>query len=561
MYIRSHLGSSHFGSSHLLSSRFASFLSTASDVWIHGGVRRLGVACILVVVAAGALMPHLHSAAARERRRNRAIQKGFVVARVGQAWIQVDKQVRKAALVAARSLELHRLHDEMCGAQHHRGRLASLQASAEGLLSPDLAKEAARTHRSAGRLKHSISKQPVVAVPKQPCVALAKWADTNDDDGPADSWEELVAPPLPCVENQFGTTTGVQNKVGKAGVENIDGKDGVENMVGEVGVENFVDKAGVVNSGVKAGVENKVGGNVVGENCVDRTALAPDGVKRPLSALAAAFFPCAGIVDPQVCSPSIGAQLDAWLSSVSSVVAVADGCKEVLENEKIKVLEAKIQDLQRQIDGYAGQLNSLQDKVASNAKLEGSEKIESDVALLQSSVLSLPGQVVGEVLKKLPGFVDDSMAKGLSVALGEALAPALADHTRNLLHAVGQQFVAKVDTEGLGGKVQGEVALKKGIQMDGVEDLPKQSEGKQLQKGSGGSCGKVASGLQNGVQNDLHDIVIGEFVTWEGLEKASHLNGKTGQVEGYDKESMRLIVQVQGIEGKKRLCRENLRRR
>ena len=144
-------GIGHFGSSlfrvpgQLHSSPLSQSVLTK---WKYGCDRGLSAAVILVLIASVLSMPHLHSSAARERRRLRAIERGFLVTSEGKAWIQVDKAISKAASTSAESMSLHRIHDEMCETVHHHGRLASLQAALDGHLSAKQAKEAASIHRT-----------------------------------------------------------------------------------------------------------------------------------------------------------------------------------------------------------------------------------------------------------------------------------------------------------------------------------------------------------------------------------------------------------------------------
>ena len=179
--------------------------------WKHGCARGLSAAAIFVVVAFLPTMPHLHSLAARERRKLRAIERSFLVPSAGKAWIQADKQVIKAASASAESLSLHRIHDKLCQTVRHHGRLATLQAAMDGHLSAIPAKDTAEIHRTADRLKHTVSgKQPRVAPIRQPVFAPGLRADIVDDDrNNFDFWEELVddsspmsspVVSLPCVE-------------------------------------------------------------------------------------------------------------------------------------------------------------------------------------------------------------------------------------------------------------------------------------------------------------------------------------------------------------------------
>ena len=95
---------------------------------------------------------------------------------------------------------------------------------------------------------------------------------------------------------------------------------------------------------------------------------------------------------------------------------------------------------------------------------------------------------------------------------------------------VGKQFVAKVDKEAVHGD--------RPVVPEGGEKLLEKAGG---QKVSGKQIGvEPAGGTQRrrpasvDLQREGVDNIIGEVVTLDGLKKTSHLNGKAGQVEGYD---------------------------
>jgi len=142
------------------------------------------------------------------------------------------------------------------------------------------------------------------------------WADVQDDDkGVADSWEDLVAPSLPCVEPVGGVDR-------QDGLENIGGK-----TVGVASVQNFIDK-----TGEEAATVDQV-----------KASAGP-----ALSPQATEFFPCGvGLPGPW---PSIGEQLDCMLMQLSGRCYVAEKAME--ENEgrckELEALEAQLVGCERQ---------------------------------------------------------------------------------------------------------------------------------------------------------------------------------------------------------------------
>ena len=104
-------------------------------------------------------MPHCYSYEVLRRRRDRAIQRGYIEARPeGQQYMLVETRYRHAMIMAYRSIRWHDRHDRLANTVHHHARLATRCAKQEGLISDAECKAAAYTHREAGRLKHGVSK-------------------------------------------------------------------------------------------------------------------------------------------------------------------------------------------------------------------------------------------------------------------------------------------------------------------------------------------------------------------------------------------------------------------
>ncbi len=118
-------------------------------------------------------MVHLHSAAALERRRTRARNRGFIRQRCSsdRVCILVDSCIAKQAKVVVKSMELHATHDAATGTPHHHARLASRAALAP---SREL-EDATQIHRQAGRAKHGVGAFAIAAK------SGTAWADFEDD--------------------------------------------------------------------------------------------------------------------------------------------------------------------------------------------------------------------------------------------------------------------------------------------------------------------------------------------------------------------------------------------
>mmetsp|Transcript_79643 Transcript_79643/g.237225 ORF Transcript_79643/g.237225 Transcript_79643/m.237225 type:complete len:459 (+) Transcript_79643:169-1545(+) len=103
-------------------------------------------------------MVHSHSPEKLRARTQRAIAKGFIVphSAPGKSYIEVDANIKKAAVAVVRSMEVHRHHDALSGSCHHHARLATF--GARPLLPPTEADAALRLHRRAGRAKHGVSR-------------------------------------------------------------------------------------------------------------------------------------------------------------------------------------------------------------------------------------------------------------------------------------------------------------------------------------------------------------------------------------------------------------------
>lgn len=99
------------------------------------------------------------SQAARERRHQRAVDRGYLQLRPlpGHRFLQVPSEVKAPLQVMAESLCYHVDHDRCVGATHHHGRLASTAAHRQGHISAEEHRQAMRSHRNAGRAKHNVS--------------------------------------------------------------------------------------------------------------------------------------------------------------------------------------------------------------------------------------------------------------------------------------------------------------------------------------------------------------------------------------------------------------------
>ena len=103
-------------------------------------------------------MVHVYSQEALDRRRKRAYERGYTaVAPSGFRFLLVREDLKEVVLACYRSLQLHLEHDRLAGAVHHHGRHATLLAHGQGKIGNDELKSSLRTHRSAGRAKHTVS--------------------------------------------------------------------------------------------------------------------------------------------------------------------------------------------------------------------------------------------------------------------------------------------------------------------------------------------------------------------------------------------------------------------
>ena len=129
-------------------------------------------------------MPRKWSSAARERRRLRAVERGFVLpVEPGRAHISVPRALKNAAKQVCRSLEVHAVHDNQVGRSHHYARNATFAAWSAGHISEDEAKQCFSTHRAACRAKHNIS------APAVPCGVSVSSLSSSTSLPPASSCE------------------------------------------------------------------------------------------------------------------------------------------------------------------------------------------------------------------------------------------------------------------------------------------------------------------------------------------------------------------------------------
>lgn len=117
---------------------------------------------LLVAAQQGGLiaMPHKRSIRSKRKRTIRALQLGYAPSCGQKRAILVDPCVESATRLAAESLLLHRQHDRLLRTAHHNGRAATWEACAHGLISHEDASRAAQVHKTAGKLKHTISRMP-----------------------------------------------------------------------------------------------------------------------------------------------------------------------------------------------------------------------------------------------------------------------------------------------------------------------------------------------------------------------------------------------------------------
>ena len=115
-------------------------------------------------------MVHSRSIAGKIKRTTRAILHGYAPSCCNDlTTMQIPSRIAPATRAAAISLDCHLAHDGLTKEANHFARLATLHAKHNGLISDDEAKAATAAHRTAGRLKHNVSK-------------VSRWADDDNDD-------------------------------------------------------------------------------------------------------------------------------------------------------------------------------------------------------------------------------------------------------------------------------------------------------------------------------------------------------------------------------------------
>ena len=106
-------------------------------------------------------MPHKLSEAALAKRRQRAIDRGFMIPRPkGHRFVAIRDDLHSAMYHIHRSLRLHRQHDLATECEHHFARQATLRAMQQGVISEGAARDGFSAHRAGNRHKHEISKEP-----------------------------------------------------------------------------------------------------------------------------------------------------------------------------------------------------------------------------------------------------------------------------------------------------------------------------------------------------------------------------------------------------------------
>ena len=105
-------------------------------------------------------MVHTYSEAAWARRRQRAIERGYIQQRpYSGRYMMMEIALMETMKCTYRSIVLHREHDAMTGMSHHFARMASRAARCEGMIGDEQHKVATRVHRRAGRAKHEVSRR------------------------------------------------------------------------------------------------------------------------------------------------------------------------------------------------------------------------------------------------------------------------------------------------------------------------------------------------------------------------------------------------------------------
>ena len=134
-------------------------------------------------------MVHTYSGAAWEKRRQRAIARGFVRHRSSNnRYMMVEDALFETMKLMYRSIALHCEHDRMTSASHHFARMASYSAHNMGMIDDSQYATATRLHRRAGRAKHEVSKS---------IVDVSAQRDGEDLVFSADPWKGKVLPKLP----------------------------------------------------------------------------------------------------------------------------------------------------------------------------------------------------------------------------------------------------------------------------------------------------------------------------------------------------------------------------
>jgi hypothetical protein len=132
-------------------------------------------------------MPRCSAEAALEKRRARAIEHGYLTAhsKLDQKFVEVNKQIARPIETNARSVELHRQHDQLPGQCNHHGRLASFAArDIVGMKEFEIATE---VRKAGGKAKQNIS----LAGSCGDTRTNKRWWE--DDNKVPESWEECFS--------------------------------------------------------------------------------------------------------------------------------------------------------------------------------------------------------------------------------------------------------------------------------------------------------------------------------------------------------------------------------
>ena len=105
-------------------------------------------------------MPHVYGVEARRSRRDRAAAGGYVRGLPpGTRAVAVPLQAVAQVRAMARSLELHRAHDELSKSCSHYARVATWAAASCGAISEVESRRAQEAHKAANVAKHGPSKR------------------------------------------------------------------------------------------------------------------------------------------------------------------------------------------------------------------------------------------------------------------------------------------------------------------------------------------------------------------------------------------------------------------